>query len=100
MKKLYALFFVLLLSVQLSAQVTGLSDWTFFIDPGHSQNENVGIYNYSEAKKVLRIGLYLKQLLETQTDIKAVYISRTNDQQQVSLTQRTDMAPKTIPRRR
>jgi hypothetical protein len=41
-----------------SQQVTGLSGWNLFIDPGHSQNENMGIYNYSEARKVLRVGLY------------------------------------------
>ncbi|MEM6325982.1 MAG: Ig-like domain-containing protein [Bacteroidota bacterium] len=80
--------------VPASAQeVTGLSDWTLYLDPGHSgTNENVGIFGYSEPQKVLRIGLALKEMLETRTDIEAVYISRTNDQQQVGLSQRSDMA--------
>jgi N-acetylmuramoyl-L-alanine amidase len=75
-----------------NAQVIGLSDWNIFIDPGHSQSENMGIYNYPEAHKVLRVGLNLRQLLLDNTDIDTVYMSRTNDQQQVSLSQRTDYA--------
>jgi len=82
----------LLLTTVGFAQVTGLSGWNIFVDPGHSQNENMGIYNYSEAHKVLRVGLNLRQLLLDNTDIDTVYMSRTNDQQQVSLTQRTDHA--------
>ncbi len=76
----------------LKAQVTGLSGWNIYLDPGHSQNENVGIYGYSEAKKVLRVGLALRDYLLNETDIDTVYISRTNDQQVVGLTQRTDQA--------
>jgi N-acetylmuramoyl-L-alanine amidase len=91
LKKVISVLF-LYFSTTLTAQVTGLSDWSIFIDPGHSQNENVGIYNYSEAKKALRIALYLQKLLETKTDISATYLSRTNDQQQVSLSQRTSSA--------
>ena len=75
-----------------TAQVTGLSNWSLYIDPGHSQNENVGVYGYSEAKKVLRVGLFLRDMLLTRTDIESVAISRTTDAQQVSLTQRTDQA--------
>jgi len=75
-----------------SAQITGLSNWSIFVDPGHSKNQNVGIYNYSEANKVLRIAFYLQELLETKTDIEAVYLSRNNDVDEVSLSQRTDMA--------
>ena len=73
-------------------QVTGLSGWNIFLDPGHSQNENVGIYGYSEAKKNLRVALNLRQMLLDWTDIDTVYICRENDQQRVSLTQRTDYA--------
>ncbi|WP_420456904.1 Ig-like domain-containing protein [Rubrivirga sp.] len=74
-------------------QVTGLSDWSLFLDPGHSgTDENVGIYGYSEPEKVLRVGLALREMLETRTDIEAVYMSRTDDTQQVSLSQRTDLA--------
>jgi len=75
------------------AQVTGLSDWTLYLDPGHSgTSENVGIYGYSEPQKVLRVGLALKDMLETRTDIEAVHISRTSDSDQVSLSQRSDQA--------
>ena len=73
-------------------EVTGLSDWSLFLDPGHSRNQNVGFSGYSEARKVLRIGLALKEMLETRTDIGAVYISRTDDTAEVSLGQRTDAA--------
>jgi hypothetical protein len=40
----------------------------------------------------LRVGLALREMLLRTTDIDTVYISRTNDQQVVSLTQRTDHA--------
>ncbi len=73
-------------------QVTGLSGWSIYLDPGHSQNENVGVYGYSEARKTLRIGLELRRLLLETTDIDTVYVSRTSDQQSVSLTQRVDHA--------
>ena len=92
MFKKFILFFLFWFLGNLNAQVTGLSDWSIFVDPGHSQTENMGIYNYSEAEKVLRIALYLQELLETKTDISEVNLSRTNDQQQVSLSQRTDLA--------
>ena len=39
----------LVLSPVASSQVTGLSDWSLYLDPGHSQTENQGIYGYSEA---------------------------------------------------
>ncbi len=73
-------------------QVTGLAGWNIFLDPGHSQKENMGIYNYSEAEKNLRVGLALREMLLRTTDIDTVYMSRTNDQQIVSLSQRTDYA--------
>ncbi len=76
----------------LNAQLTGLSGWNVYIDPGHSQRENMGIHGYSEAEKVLRVGLNLHELLLSTTDIDTVYISRTNDNIIVSLTQRTDEA--------
>jgi N-acetylmuramoyl-L-alanine amidase len=83
---------IIFLAGNLSAQVTGLAGWNIYLDPGHSQKENVGIYGYSEAEKVLRVGLALRDMLLQTTDIDTVYISRTNDQQNVSLTQRTDQA--------
>lgn len=75
-----------------SPPVTGLSEWSIFLDAGHSMTENMGLYNYSEAEKVLRVALYLRDMLLEQTDIGAVYMARTNDGQSVGLTQRTVMA--------
>jgi hypothetical protein len=87
----YILFFSLIVSAGKS-QVTGLEGWDLFIDPGHSRDENMGINGYSEAKEVLRVGLHLMDILENQSDIDTVYISRTNDNQSVSLYQRTNYA--------
>lgn len=75
-----------------SQEITGLEGASIFLDPGHSQTENQGLYGYSEAEKVLRIGLALREMLLTQTDIDTVYISRTTDLQQVPLGQRDDLA--------
>ena len=44
------------------AQVTGLDGWDLFIDPGHSQDENMGINGYSEAKEALQVGLHLMDI--------------------------------------
>ena len=74
------------------AQISGLNGWNIFIDPGHSQTDNMGVNGYSEAEEVLRVGLHLQDILLNQTDIDTAYISRTNDQQQVSLYQRTNQA--------
>ncbi|MFA4839882.1 MAG: Ig-like domain-containing protein, partial [Candidatus Neomarinimicrobiota bacterium] len=87
-----SLLFLFIFSVAYSQQVTGLSGWNIFLDPGHSQSENMGIYNYSEAYKNLRGAQNLKQLLGTTTDIDTVYMCRTNDTQSVDLSQRTDLA--------
>ncbi len=73
-------------------QVTGLSGWDIYVDPGHSQHENMGIYNYSEAEKNLGVALNLRELLLTTTDIDTVYMSRTNSQVLVGLTQRINIA--------
>lgn len=75
-----------------SQQVTGLAGWNIYLDPGHSQKENMGVYGYSEAEKNLRVGLSLRQMLLDWTDIDTVYICRSDDLAQVSLTQRTDQA--------
>ncbi len=75
-----------------SGQITGLAGWDILLDPGHSQEENMGIFNYPEAHKNLRVALEVQDLLLTKTDIDAVYMSRTDDQQQVGLSQRTDLA--------
>ncbi|MCX6149168.1 MAG: Ig-like domain-containing protein [Ignavibacteriales bacterium] len=93
MKFLYKLLFIkFVLISSLFAQVTGLSGWNIFLDPGHSQNENMGVYNLSEAKKNLRVAIYLRDLLLNTTDIDTVYLSRTNDQESVGLSQRSSLA--------
>lgn len=73
-------------------QVTGLAGWNIYVDPGHSQRENKGIYGYSEAEKNLGVARHLKDLLISKTDISAVYLSRTNNQVSVSLSDRTSEA--------
>lgn len=73
-------------------QITGLDGFSLFIDQGHSQTENMGLYNYSEAEKVLRVGLTLRDLLLELTDIDTVYTARTTDSDQISLSQRTALA--------
>jgi len=70
-------------------QITGLEGWDIYIDPGHSQRENMGVYGYSEAERNLRVGLRLREMLINETDIDTVFICRTNDTQQVSLSQRS-----------
>ena len=89
---LYSLVLSVAFALSSSAQVTGLSGWDICLDPGHSQTENMGIYGYSEAEKNLRVGLRLREMLLNETDIDTVFITRTNDQQSVSLGQRTDYA--------
>lgn len=86
------IFLLAIVSSPLPAQVTGLSGWNIYLDPGHSRRENMGVHNYSEAEKVLRVGLQLRDILLSETDIDTVYISRTNDEQSVPLNQRTDEA--------
>ena len=91
---LFTIFLFLLIWTMesFSQQVTGLAGWNIYLDPGHSRTENMGVYNYSEAEKNLRVGLNLRQMLLELTDIDTVYICRTDDQAQVSLSQRTDQA--------
>lgn len=81
-----------LISPSNAQEITGLEGFTIFIDQGHSQKENGGVYGYSEAEKTLRIGLELQRLLNERTDIDTAYVARTNDNQNVSLAQRTDLA--------
>ncbi len=89
MKKLV---FLLISVVTINAQVTGLAGWDLFVDPGHSQTENMGVNGYSEAEEVLRTALNLREILLTQTDIDTVWSSRYNDQVEVSLYERTSDA--------
>ncbi|MDR4988537.1 MAG: choice-of-anchor J domain-containing protein [Bacteroidales bacterium] len=73
-------------------EVTGLNDWVLYIDQGHSQQENMGLFNYSEAEKVLRVGLDLREMFIEQTDIEAVYVARETDDDYITLGGRVDEA--------
>ena len=73
-------------------EITGLAGWDIYLDPGHSQTENQGIFGYSEAEKNLGVGLALRSLLLERTDIDTVYISRMDSDVVVSLSQRSDHA--------
>ncbi len=83
---------LLLFAIAANAQVTGLSNWSLFIDPGHSKTANMGVNGYSEAESNLKIALHLKNLLSTKTDIGSVWTSRTNDTELVGLYDRSVMA--------
>ena len=52
----------------------------------------MGVSGYSEAREVLKVGLHLMDILNNQTDVDTVFIARTNDNQNVSLYQRTNYA--------
>ncbi len=88
----FTFIFLLWFTLPGKAQITGLSEWSIFLDPGHSQTENMGLYNYSEAQKVLRVALNLRDMLEQQTDIGSVHLCRLTDQDYISLSGRTDLA--------
>ena len=90
---MYKFLLILLLAISgLNAQITGLSGWNIFLDPGHSRTENMGICGYSEAEEVLRTALNLREMLLTQTDIDTVWSARYNDNVSVSLWERTQDA--------
>jgi len=85
----YLIVILLVFNTFALGQITGLEGWDIYLDPGHSKTENMGIYNYSEAERNVRVGLRLREMLLNETDIDTVYICRTNDTQEVSLSQRT-----------
>lgn len=86
------LIFLLIPSGLKSQSLTGLAGWNIYLDPGHSQFENMGIYGYSEAEKNLRVALNLRQMLLDWTDIDTVYMCREDDIKVVSLIQRSNEA--------
>ena len=77
-----------------AAEVNGWGDFKLFIDPGHSQTENRGLYNYSEAEKVLSVALNIRDFLQKYTDIPAenIKLCRETDEDYISLSDRTDVA--------
>jgi N-acetylmuramoyl-L-alanine amidase len=94
LRNIIVMFLLVLFPLGIFAQVTGLQGWNIFVDPGHSQNENMPPFPWgmAEAKRNLRVALQLRDILLTETDIDTVYLSRTNDQQLVTLSQRTTLA--------
>lgn len=91
----FTIFSVLFFSIILSparGQITGLDGFKIFLDPGHAQTENMGLYNYSEAEKVLRVAWELRDMFENQTDISEVHLCRLTDDDQISLEGRTTLA--------
>jgi len=86
------LFSIFLVAASLNAQVSGLSNWSLFIDPGHSQTANMGVNGYSEAESNLKMALHLKDLFVSQSDIGSIWTSRTNDTEVVGLYDRSVMA--------
>ena len=85
---------VCLFSAIAQDKATGLSNVKLFLDPGHSLKENMGIHNYSEAEKTLRVAQAVKEYLITYTDMQEenIILCRNDDNTLVSLTERTDMA--------
>lgn len=84
---------LLIIGSTLSAQdVTGLSDWSLFVDPGHSIKQNMGVNGYSEAESNLKMALHVKDLFQTHTDIGNLWTSRTNNTEEVGLYTRSVMA--------
>ncbi len=69
-------------------------DFKLWIDPGHSGRENQGLYGYSEAEKVLAVGLatreYLMQYTTATTDL--IKMTREDQNTVVGLQERSDLA--------
>ena len=84
-----SILLLILGTAMLNAQITGLSGWNIFVDPGHSITQNMGVNGYSEAEEVLQTALHLRQLLLSKTDIDTVWSSRYNDQVDVGLSERS-----------
>jgi N-acetylmuramoyl-L-alanine amidase len=92
MKSMMMLLVMMILPMTATGQISGLAGWDICLDPGHSKTENMGIYGYSEAEKNVRVALQLREMLLGETDIDTVYMTRTNDQQSVGLSQRSQYA--------
>lgn len=79
------------------AQEITKQNWGTFklwIDPGHSGRENSGLYSYTEAEKTLRVGLATRAFLfkYTTADETTIKMTREDDQANVDLDERSDMA--------
>ncbi len=72
-------------------QKTDLSEISICLDPGHGSYANAGAYGYTETEKVLSVALHVKSLFE-QSGVDTVFLTRTRNDVDISLTQRTAMA--------
>ena len=81
-------------SSMFAADVNGWGDFKLYLDPGHAQRENGGLYNYSEAEKVLRVAWSIRDYLLKYTDIPAenIKLCRETDNDYIDLTDRVDVA--------
>ena len=59
-----SIIYLVLVASMLNAQVTGLSGWNLFVDPGHSITQNMGVNGYSEAEEVLQTAAVLSNGVE------------------------------------
>lgn len=73
-------------------QVTGLEGWDIYLDPGHGQGGNVGVFGYPESLKNLGVAWHIHDLLMSKTDIDTVYLSRTTDNTNPGLYERGNEA--------
>ena len=69
-------------------------DFKLWIDPGHSGRENQGLYGYSEAEKVLAVGLATREYLFEYTTATPELIKMTREDQNtvVGLQERSALA--------
>ena len=69
-------------------------DFKLWLDPGHSKTENMGMYGYTEAQKVLRVALATREYLQEYTTAtnENIQMTREDDYTEVSLEERSDMA--------
>lgn len=76
-------------------QNVDLSAISICLDPGHGLasdgSSKKGVYGYSETEKVLSVAFHLKSIFE-QGGVDTVFLTRTRNDVDISLTQRTAMA--------
>lgn len=77
-----------------AAEVEGLQDFKLYLDPGHAQKENRGLYSYSEAEKTLRVAWAVRDYLLKYTDIPAenIKLCRETDEDFIDLNERIAVA--------
>lgn len=81
-------------SVQAEEEKIEWGEFKLYLDPGHAGRENRGLWGYSEAQKVLRVALNVRDMLTTYTTIpeESIKLCRQTDDDQISLEERSDEA--------